>query len=109
MEEQFIDVPVRAEAELHPDALELVDDEGSALVGTEFVGWLAPDCQRELCIVVLTHNNGRHSLAERAGAVLTEGRVCAIAGRTAGEDDVFDERLEWSRQARNVSFTVGGK
>ena len=44
---------------------------------------------------------------ERAGAVLTKGRIRAIAGWT--EDDVFDERLERSRQARNVSFTVGGK
>ena len=33
--------------ELHPKALELVDDEASALVGIEFVGWLAPDRQRQ--------------------------------------------------------------
>ena len=48
-------------------------------------------------------------MAERAGAARTEGRTRAIAGRNAGEDDVFDERLERSRQARNVSFTVDGK
>jgi hypothetical protein len=53
MEEQFIHFPVRAEMELHPEALELVDDEGSTLVGPEFVGWLAPNCQHELSIVVL--------------------------------------------------------
>jgi hypothetical protein len=53
MEEQFIHFPVRAEMELHPEALKLVDDEGSALVGMEFVGWLAPNCQHELSIVVL--------------------------------------------------------
>src|SRR5882757_3342364 len=47
MEEQLIHSPLRAEIELHPEALKLVDDEGSALVGTEFVGWLAPNCQRE--------------------------------------------------------------
>jgi hypothetical protein len=75
MEEQFIHFPVRAEVELHPEALKLVDDEGSALVGTEFVGWLAPNCQRELSIVVLPDNNSRDSLAERAGAALTEGRI----------------------------------
>jgi hypothetical protein len=109
MEDQFIYFPVRAEVELHPEALELVDDEGSALVGTEFVGWLAPNCQRQLFIVVLPDNNRRASPAERAGAVLTEGRIRAIAGRNAGEDDVFDERLERSRQAGNVSFAVGGK
>src|SRR6266849_1667637 len=109
MEEQFIHFPVRAEMELHPEALRLVDDEGSALVGTEFVGWLAPNCQRELSIAVLPDNNSRGSVAERAGAVLTEGRIRAIAGWNAGEDDVFDEGLEWSRQTRNVSFTVGGK
>ncbi len=80
MEEQFIHFPVRAEMELHPEALKLVDDEGSALVGTEFAGWLAPNCQRELSIVVLPDNNSRDSLAERAGAVLTEGRIRAIAG-----------------------------
>ena len=45
MEEQFIHLPVRAEMELHPEALGLLDDEGSALVGTEFVGWLGPNCQ----------------------------------------------------------------
>jgi hypothetical protein len=39
--------------ERYPEALELVDDEGSALVRTEFVGWLAPNCQRELSIGVL--------------------------------------------------------
>jgi len=75
MEEQFIHFPVRAEMELHPEALNLVDDEGSALVGDGvFVGWLAPNCQRELSIVVLPDNNSRDSLAERAGAVQTEGR-----------------------------------
>ena len=109
MEDQFIDFPVRIEVEFHSEALKLVDDEGSALVGMEFVGWLAPNCQRELSIVVLPDNNSRDSLAERAGAVLTEGRIRAIAGWNAGEDDVFDEGLEWSRQTRNVSFTVGGK
>jgi hypothetical protein len=65
MEEQFIHCPVRAEMKLHPEALKLVDDEGSALVGTEFVGWLAPNCQRELSIVVLRHNNSRGSMAVR--------------------------------------------
>src|SRR5271170_5884569 len=64
MEEQFIHFPVRAEMELHPEALKLVDDEGS------FVGWLAPNCQRELSIVVLPGNNSRVSLAERPGAAI---------------------------------------
>jgi hypothetical protein len=109
MEEPFIDFPVRAEMELPPEALRLVDDEGSALVGTEFVGWLAPDRQHELSIVVLRDNNSRRSLAERASTVLTERRTRTITGRNAGEDDVLDERLERSRQTRNVSFTVGGK
>src|SRR5262245_23451078 len=109
MEEQFIHFPVRADVELHPEALKLVDDEDSVLVGTEFVGRLAPQRQRELSIVVLSDNNSRDSMAERANAVLTEGRTRAIAGRNAGEDDVFDERLERSRQTRDVSFTVGGK
>ena len=109
MEEQFIHFPVRAEMELQPEALKLVDNEGSALVGTESVGWLAPNCHRELSIAVLPDNNSRDSLAERAGAVLMEGRICAIAGRSAGEDDVLDERLERNRQTRNVSFTVGGE
>ncbi len=115
MEEQFIRFPVRTEVELHPEALKLVDDEGSALVGTEFVGWLVPNCQRELTIIVRPDNNSRSSLAdEPAGAVLTEGGIRAIAaGRAgagkAGKDDVFDERLERNRQTRNVSFAVGGK
>lgn len=75
MEDQFIRFPVGAEMELHLEAHELGDDEGSALVGTEFVGWLVPNCQRELSITVLRHNNGSKSVqAERAGAVLTEGR-----------------------------------
>src|SRR5260370_6763813 len=109
MEEQFIHFPVRAEMELHPEALKLVDDEGSALVGTEFVGWLGPNRQRELSIVALPDNNSRDSMAERADAVLTESRIHAIAGWNAGEDDVLDERFERSRQTRNVSLTVGGK
>jgi hypothetical protein len=51
---------------------------------------LVPNCHRELSIVVLPDNNSRDSLAERAGAVLTEGRICPIAGWNAGEDDVFN-------------------
>ncbi len=39
--------------ELHPEAFKLVDDKGSALVGTEFVGRLAPNCQREVAILAL--------------------------------------------------------
>src|SRR5262245_9570887 len=107
MEDQFI--PVRAGMELHPEALELVDDEGPALVRAELAGWLAPNCQAELSIVVLRHGNRCDAMAERTGAALTEGWIHAIAGRSAGEDDVFDERLERSRQTRNVSFAVGGK
>ena len=109
MEDQFIDCPVKTEVELHPEALKLVDDEGSALVGTQFVGWLAPNFQRELSIAVLPDNNSRDSLAERADALPTESRIRAIAGGNAGEDDVFHERLERHRQTRNVSFPVGGK
>jgi len=109
MEDQFIHFPVRAEVELHPEALELVDDKGSTLVGTEFARWFAPDCQRQLIIVVLPDNDSRASIAERASAVPTEGRIRAIAGRDAGEDDIFDERLERRRQTGNVSVTVGGK
>ena len=109
MEDQFIRFPVGAELELHPEALELVDDEGSALVGTEFVGWLAPKRQRELLIAVLPDNNNGVSVAECADTVPTKGRICAIAGWNAGEHDVFDEWLERSRQTRNVSFTISGK
>jgi len=91
MKDQFIHSPVGGEVELHPEALKLVDDERSALVGTEFVGWLAANCQRELSIVVLPDNSSRASVAERAGAVLTEGRIRAIAAWNAGED-----ALGWS-------------
>ena len=109
MDEQFIHVPVRAEVKLHPEALQLVDREGSALIGAEFVGWLAPKRKSELSIVVLPDKNSHGSMAERAGALLTDGRIRAIAGWNAGKDDVFHERLERSRQTRNVSFTIGGK
>ena len=109
MEDQFIHIPVRADMELHPEALKPVDDEGSALVGSQLVGWLASNCQRELFIGVPPDNNSHASMAERAGAVLTEGRIRAIAGRNAGEDDIFDERIERSRQTCNVAFAVGGK
>jgi hypothetical protein len=54
-------------SELHLEALKLVDDESSALVGTEFAGWLAPKRQRKLSIVDLSDNNGRDCMAERAG------------------------------------------
>jgi hypothetical protein len=50
---------------------------------------LASKRQRELSIVVLSDNNGRDSMAERTGAVLTEGGVRAIAAWNAGEDDLF--------------------
>ena len=100
MKDQFIHFPVRTDVKFHPEALKLVDGEGSALVGTELAGWLAPNCQRELSIVVLPDNNSRDPLAERAGAVLTEGRIRANAGWNAGEDDVFDEWLERSRYSQ---------
>jgi hypothetical protein len=58
--------------ELDPEALKLVDDEGSALVGTEFAGRFAPNPQRQLPIVVLPDDNSRGSLAERANAILRE-------------------------------------
>ena len=109
MEDQFIYFSVRTEVEFDSETLKLVDDEGSALVGTEFVGWLAPNCQRQLSIAILSDNNSRDSLAEHAGAALTEGRIHAIASRNPGENDVFNEGLERSGQTRNVSFTVGGK
>jgi hypothetical protein len=110
MEDQFIHFSVRAEVKLHPKSLELIDDEGSALVGTQFVGWLAPKRHRELSIAVLPDNNSRDSLAdERAGALLTEGRIRAIARCNASEDNLFDERLEGSRQTRDISFPIGGK
>jgi hypothetical protein len=85
VEDQFIHTPVRAGTELHPEALKCVNDEGSALVGTEFAGRLASDCQRELSIVVLPDDNSHDSiLDERTGAALPEGRIRAIAGRNAG-------------------------
>ena len=74
MEDQLIRFPVRAEMELHPEALKPVDDEGPALIGAELVGGFAPNRQRELSIVVLPDNNSHDSLPDkRAGAVLTEG------------------------------------
>jgi hypothetical protein len=86
MEDQFIRFPVGAEMELHLATLKLIDDEGSALIGTKFEGWSAPKSQRELSIIVLPDNHSRVSLTEHAGAMLTEGRICAIAGWNAGED-----------------------
>ena len=41
-------------------------------------------------------------MAEHAGAVLAEGRICASARRSAGEDDVLDQRLEGSRETRDL-------
>src|SRR5258708_6613912 len=109
MERQFIHVSVPTGTELHPEALRPVDDEGSALVGAELVGWLASERQREVSILVLPDDDRRGAMPERAEATLTEGRARAVAGCNAGEDDVLDERLERRRQARDVSFTVGGK
>ena len=48
-------------------------------------------------------------MAEHTGAVLTEDRIRAIAGRSAGEDNLFDGGIERSGQARNVSFPIGGE
>src|SRR5215510_14496154 len=109
MEDQFIHFCVRAEVELHPETLKLVDDKGSTLVRTEFVGWLASQRQRELSIAVLPDNDNRDPLADkRAGAVLAKRRPRAIAGRNTGEADILDDRLERSRQTRNISFAVAG-
>ena len=58
---------------------------------------------------VLPDKNYRASMAEHTGAVLTEDRIRAIAGRSAGEDNLFDEGIERSGQTRNVSFRIGGK
>ena len=110
MEDQLVRFPVGAEMELHPATLKLVDDEGSALIGTQFVGWLAPKRHRQSSVAVLPDNNSRDSLAdERASAVLPEGRIRAIAGCNASEDNLFDERLEGSRETRDISFPIGGK
>src|SRR5215471_19207593 len=109
MEHQFVRFPVRPEMELRSEALKLAGDEGPALVGTELVRGLAPNCQSELSIAVLRDNDSRGSEAVRADAMLTKGRVRAIAGWNAGEDDVFDEWLERYRQTHDVSVTVGGK
>ena len=73
MENQFIDALVRAETELDAEVPKIADDEGSALIGTQFVGGLTPDCQREFSRVVLPDNYSRAPLAERAGAALKEG------------------------------------
>jgi hypothetical protein len=110
VEEQFIHFPGRAEMELDPEALKLTDHEGSALVGTEFIGWLAPNREHELSIVGLRHNNSHNSM-EAVGAVtaLTEGGIRAIAAGKTSKDDVFDERLERSGQTLNASFAASGK
>jgi hypothetical protein len=76
MEDQFIHLPNWAEVEFCTESLKLSDDEGSALVGTELVGRLALNCQRELSIVALPDSNSRGSLAERASAVLTRPDLC---------------------------------
>jgi hypothetical protein len=70
MEDQFIYFPVRTEEEFHSEARQLLDEEGSALVGTEFIGGLAANCQREVPIAVLPDNDSRGSVAERADAPL---------------------------------------
>ena len=57
MEDQFIHRPVGTPAKLHAEALKLGDDEGSALVGKQLVGGLAPNRERELPIVVLPHDD----------------------------------------------------
>jgi hypothetical protein len=67
----------------HSEALKLSDGEGSALVGTEFVGWLAPNCQGEMSIPVLPDNSGRGSVTKRADAALAEGRIHVIDSRNA--------------------------
>jgi hypothetical protein len=62
-----------------------------------------------MSIAVLRNNGTRGSVNKRTDAALAESWIHAIASRNAGEDDIFDERLERSGQTCNVSFTVGGK
>jgi hypothetical protein len=79
--------PVQTKAEFHSEAFRLGDDEDPVLVGSQFLGWLAPNCQREASIVIPPDNNSCGSVAERADGALTEGRIHTIAGWNAGEDD----------------------
>jgi hypothetical protein len=62
--------------ELHLKVLKLVDNEASALVGTEFAG--LPK-QRELSIVVVPHINSRESIAERAAAASCVNMITLIS------------------------------
>ena len=66
MEQQFIHFPVPAEMGLYPEALELGDDEGSALIGAELVGWFAPNYQRKL---LWRDNLGRAFCRSAAGGL----------------------------------------
>jgi hypothetical protein len=91
MEDQFIYASVRTAWKFHSESLKIGDEEGSALVGTKLVSRLAANYQREVSIVALSDNSSRGSVNKRAGAALTEGGNHAIAGRTAGENDVFYE------------------
>ena len=109
MEDQFVHRFTGTAAEFHAEALEPGCGEGSRLVGEQLGGWLSPNCQCELSIIVQPHDDSHQPLAETADAVLAEGWIHAIAGRDADEDDFLDERLEGSRQLRDVSFAVGGK
>jgi hypothetical protein len=48
-----VPVYVTVAPSIYPEALKLVDDEGWALVRTEFADWLVPKRQRELSIWVI--------------------------------------------------------
>jgi hypothetical protein len=78
-------------------------------VGSQFVGWMIPNCQRELFVIVLPDNNGHGSMAEHACAVLAGSLARAVAICNPAEDDVLDERFERNCETYNVPLMVGGK
>ena len=108
MEDQFVHRFPGTEVELHPEALKLVDDEGSRLVGTQFGGWLAPRCQRELSIAVLPDNDGPIPWRK---VPVQRWRKAGFMQSPAAMRVKTMSLTSGSKGAarRNVSFTVGGK
>ena len=104
MKDQFIRFPIWTEVEFHSESFKLAHVEGSALVGTEFVGWFAPNCQREVCIVVLPDGNSRGSMAQDRssvgdaiksyGAAMTTNKTSLLGWRARIADAVREKRLD---------------
>src|SRR5215467_1705641 len=94
MEDQLVHRSVGASAKFHTVANKIADHKRSSLIGGQLVSWLTGQCEEELSVAVLIHDQGHGGASEATNAFLAERGIDAVAAWNAREDDVFDQRLK---------------